>query len=338
MNDLARRTGLSLATISKYINGGNVLEPNRIAIEEAIQALDYSVNEVARGLKSAKSMTVGLLTPGLEDPFCMRIVSNIESVLTGHGYGTVICDCRGDPVRELENARFLVGKKVDGVISIPVGSDPAAYTYLAQKQTPVVLIDKPVEGLSCNLVQVNNRQSAFQLTTRLLEMGHRRIGVVNLPRGAHTGIERLAGYTDALGAFGLKVDPAHVAYGEDQMVDGYHAARALLDADPGITCLIVFHDAMTFGALKALHEKGLRYPDDVSLVGFDLYDIAEAFHPTLSDVIQPVRRIGRTAAQLLIGQMNKTARPLVRTVTFKMEMRLRGSVRDLSADPDPVRG
>jgi LacI family transcriptional regulator len=329
MHDLAKRTGLSLATISKCINGGNVLESNRVAIEEAIRTLDYSVNEMARGLKSQKSMTVGFLTPGLEDPFCMRIVSNVERVLTSHGYGTVICDCHLDAAREVENARFLVGKKVDGVIAIPVCDEPAAYEYLASKQTPVVLIDSPVRGLLCNLVEVNNRISAFQLVSRLLELGHRRIGVVSLPKNAHTGIERLKGYTEALNSFGLAVNPNHIVYGADSMDAGFQAARTLLDADPTITCIVVFHDAMTFGALKALHERGLRYPDDVSIVGFDLYDVAEAFHPVLSDVIQPVRRMGRTAAQLLIGQLNKTAFPRVRTVTFKMELRLRGSVRSL---------
>ena len=123
MKDIARRTGLGLATISSYFNGGNVREKNRIKIEEAIQELHYEVNEVARGLKTNATKTIGVVIPELNNTFCAEIITGMEDVLRSHGYATIVCDCRTDKRLERDAVEFLSRKRVDGIISMPVDAE-----------------------------------------------------------------------------------------------------------------------------------------------------------------------------------------------------------------------
>ena len=119
IKDIARETGLSLATISKYLNGGSLREKNRLLIEQAIQKLDYHVNEYARGLKSNKSRSIGVVIPELSNLFVTQIISVIEGVLQSQGYSIIICDCQTDPERECQAVQFLLDKRVDGIINMP---------------------------------------------------------------------------------------------------------------------------------------------------------------------------------------------------------------------------
>ena len=121
MKDIARETGLGLATISSYLNGGNVREKNRIKIEEAIEKLHFEVNEVARGLKTNRTKTIGIILPELNNIFFSEIITAAEDLLRSHGYATMICDCRSDVKREEEAAEFLLHRRVDGLIMMPTG-------------------------------------------------------------------------------------------------------------------------------------------------------------------------------------------------------------------------
>lgn len=123
MKDIARKTGLGLATISSYFNGGNVREKNRKKIEEAIEELHYEVNEVARGLKTNATRTVGVVIPELNNVFCAEIITEMEDILRGHGYATIVCDCRTDRMLEQEAVDFLSRKRVDGIINMPVDTE-----------------------------------------------------------------------------------------------------------------------------------------------------------------------------------------------------------------------
>ena len=147
IKDVARHTGLSIATISKFINGGNVLEKNREVIAQAIGELGFHVNEIARGLKTSRSMTVGVLIPDLENVFCTSIVANIENTLQQSGYSSIICDYREDPALEREKLEFLARKGVDGFIYMPLGSQEQVVSRLLEKSTPVILIDRPLSVL-----------------------------------------------------------------------------------------------------------------------------------------------------------------------------------------------
>ena len=152
IKDVAKATGLSIATISKFINGGNVLDENKVLIANAIKALDFKVNEIARGLKTNKTMTIGVLIPDLKNIFCTTIVSNIENILIQNGYSTIICDYKQNSELEKMKFDFLVNKMVDGIITIPFdGSDAQGISELLGRNIPVVLVDRALKGVSCEI-------------------------------------------------------------------------------------------------------------------------------------------------------------------------------------------
>ena len=160
MKDIARRTGLGLATISSYFNGGNVREKNRIKIEEAIEELHYEVNEVARGLKTNATKTIGVVIPELNNTFCAEIITGMEDVLRSHGYATIVCDCRTDKKLEREAIEFLIRRRVDGVINMPVDEEGNHLKKFQRTGKPIVLIDRKIQGISCDSVLVDNEKAA----------------------------------------------------------------------------------------------------------------------------------------------------------------------------------
>ncbi len=220
IKDVARNTGLSIATISKYLNGGNVLEPNRIAIEAAIRKLGYRVNEAARGLKTNMTMTIGVMSPSFNSLYFMMIVSRIEKTLPSYGYGTIVLDTRLDAANELTNARFLVNKKVDGIIALPFSNNGAAFRLIAEEGVPLILMDKPVRGLACDLVKVENRKGMREAVSALIKLGHRSIGLVSMSKGNYTAIERMKGFRQAFKEAILPVNDNLIVYEEVSMEGG----------------------------------------------------------------------------------------------------------------------
>ena len=160
MKDIARRTGLGLATISSYFNGGNVREKNRIKIEEAIEELHYEVNEVARGLKTNATRTIGVVIPELNNTFCAEIITGMEDVLRSHGYATIVCDCRTDKKLEREAVEFLTRRRVDGIINMPVDEEGNHLKRFQKTGKPIVLIDRKIQGINCDSVLVDNKKAA----------------------------------------------------------------------------------------------------------------------------------------------------------------------------------
>ena len=163
MKDIARETGLGLATISSYLNGGNVREKNRIKIEEAIEKLHFEVNEVARGLKTNRTKTIGIILPELNNIFFSEIITAAEDLLRSHGYATMICDCRSDVKREEDAAEFLLHRRVDGLIMMPTGAEKKVFDRFRKSGRPVVLIDRRMENGDCDCVLVDNEGAAQKI-------------------------------------------------------------------------------------------------------------------------------------------------------------------------------
>ncbi len=179
IKDIARATGLGLATISSYLNGGNVREKNRIKIQKAIEELHFEVNETARGLRTNLTRTVGVVIPELTMVFCAEIITAMEDILRNHGYATIVCDCRTDAKREREAVEFLVHKRVDGLINMPVDKTGEHLEAFRQTGKPLVLIDRKLQG-RC-LRQHPGGQPERGVSGHppcMTELGHREIGLV----------------------------------------------------------------------------------------------------------------------------------------------------------------
>lgn len=303
MKDLAKATGLGLATISSYFNGGNVRKQNRAKIEQAIEELHFEVNEIARGLKTNRTKVIGIVIPELNNIFCAEIITAVEDILRNHGYAVMVCDCRTDEGREMEAVEFLYHRRVDGLLLIPTGKSGTHVKRFASTGKPVVLIDRMLEGVDCDCVLVNNQGAAADAVNRLIQAGHRQIGILAGPREVYTARERLAGYRQALEKAGITPDPGLTARGDYTIGGGMRAMKQLIRENPQMTAVFVSNYEMTMGAVIAVNELGLRIPKELSVIGFDNLEFARASNPSLSIVSQPTGEIARRSAELLLGRL-----------------------------------
>lgn len=303
IKDIAKETGLGLATISSYLNGGNVREKNRIKIEEAIQKLHYEVNETARGLKTNKTMMLGALIPELDSAFSAKILMEIEDTVRAHGYGLMVCDCRSDPDREKETLEFMKHRRVDGLFYIPVDETGNNLQTAFDMTKPVILIDRKADGLGCGFVGVNNREAMAMAVRHLKELGHENIGMIAGPEDIEIAGERRAGFEEACLKCGIK-DPGKMIYtGEGGILSGSEGADYLLRHFPEMTALIASNYQMSLGAVTMLNEKGVDIPGRLSVIGFDNPEFAGACRPRLTIINQPVGEIGRQAAEMMLQSL-----------------------------------
>jgi LacI family transcriptional regulator len=332
LKDIARETGLSLATVSKYINGGVLKEANRAAVERAIRETGYTVNEYARSLKSNRSRSVGVIIPELNNVFITQIISQVEKILQGHGYSIIICDCHTDEKRECEAVRFLLGKMVDGIINMPVCQDGRHLKPALSRKVPVLLIDREIPGLrDADSVHIDNAAAADAAVSYLLEKGHRSIGIIVGPQEIYTSRHRLEGYRRALTSHGLgESGGGLVQYSDYTVQGGYESMRRLIQAQNGMTAVFVTNYEMTLGAVIAANESGIRLPDDLSLIGFDNTDLSRVTRPPLTIVTQPLEEIGTQAARILLERFARGGKAGVPvSVTLPAELREGGSVAEL---------
>lgn len=303
IKDVARETGLSIATISKYINGGNVLEENRASIDAAIVKLGFKVNKLARGLKTNKTMTVGVLIPDLKNLFCTTIISSLENTLMQHGYSTIVCDYNQDPEMESGKLNFLLDRQVDGILLMPSGSVLPGLDKLMTSGMPVVLIDRALEDTGCDTVLVDNLNASYNAVELLITKGHRRIGIICGPEAVSTARERLNGYLRVHGDYGMAVDEMLVKKGNYDVDSGYTLINELMDGPAPPTAVYVTNYEMTLGAVMAANERNIRFPDDLSFIGFDNLQMARVVKPRLAIVVQPMEMMGETAATLLLKRL-----------------------------------
>lgn len=307
IKDIAKCTGLGLATISSYLNGGNVREKNRIKIEEAIKELNFEVNEVARGLKTNRTRMIGIIIPEMNNTFFAEIITEAEDILRSHGYATMICDCRSDAKREKEAADFLFHRRVDGLIIMPTGPAGISLERFIKSGKPIVMIDRKRDDVSCDCILVDNDGAACDAVERLIRAGHKRIGMIEGPEDIYTTKERRRGYKKALENAGIALEERLIAKGNYTIAGGAAAMRKLREDNPDMTAVFVSNYEMTVGAMMEINELGIAVPEELSVIGFDNIDFAKAAVPRLSIVTQPTKEIAREAASVLLERLNEAA-------------------------------
>ena len=316
IKDIAKKTGLGLATISSYLNGGNVREKNRILIEEAIEELHFEVNEIARGLKTNRTKIIGIIIPELNNPFFSEVVAEMEDILRNHGYATMICDCRTDEKREAEAIEFLKKRRVDGVISVPVTKEVTYFQGLQKAGIPIVTVDRKLEELDCDCVLVDNRNGTKQAVERLIKAGHKRIGIISGKNEVYTTKERLLGYYDALEEAGIERDDSLVANGQFTIKGGASALKELVERNSDMTAVYVCNYEMMVGAMIEVNELGIRIPEQLSFIGFDNIEFAKACVPRLSIITQPIQEIAKEAVHCMLERLEDGKQAPTHTISL----------------------
>ena len=301
--DIKEKTGLSLATISKYLNGGNVLPENKVKIEAAIKELHYEVNEIARGLVTNKTKTVGILVFSIESPFTGMVLHHVGDALRKKGYGMLIVDSCDDEEIEAKNVKYLISKKVDGIIVLPVASKGAFLAPARNAGIPIVLLDRALSDMQYDCVRIDNRKSTYNAMKELISRNHKKIAVIASER-EYTGRERFNGFMEAMSDAGLEVPVAYQVRGTHSIATGYNGMKKLLSLDDRPTGVFMSNYEITLGAMLAMNESGFRSPDDISLLGFDDQLFFHVLEPQVYMVEQPLQAMGEKAVDLLLGRIS----------------------------------
>ncbi len=303
IRDIRKYTGLSLATISKYLNGGNVLDKNKKLIEEAIEELDYEVNELARGLVTKRTNVIGVLVNDISCLYVGHMLHYLGIELRSHGYGMMICNSVNDQKTEMNNLQFLLSKKVDGLIIFPVGLD-AGFLELAQKaEKPIVLVDRALHDANCDCVEIDNRDATFKITRQLLSAGHTKIALI-ASDVEYTGVERRIGFESALHQAGLTLRKEYTICGSHSFELGYEGMKKLIALPDRPTAAFLSNYETMLGAITALNESGLNCPEDISIAGFDDLLVSQVVKPKPWMVSQPMQKMCSEAVKLLLGRLS----------------------------------
>lgn len=301
ISDVAKRAGVSTATVSRIINNlSGFSDETKIRVEKAIKDLGYKPNAVARGLAGGRTHTIGVLLPSLSSRYSSQLIHGIETEAHKRGYSVIICNTDRNGERTLEYLRILSEKRVDGILFASEWVKEEYGAYLEELSIPIVLISTYSEKFNLPFVRVDDRQAAYSSVKYLLERGHRRIGfITGRPEDPIAGAPRIEGYKNAVEEFGLDYNEEFLVYGDFHFQSGIDGMTELWRRNLDITAVFASSDEMALGALTFLHGEGIRIPEQVSVMGYDDTLDAVMAVPSLTTLHQPIEEMGTRAVGLL---------------------------------------
>ncbi len=310
-HDVAKKAGVSVATVSRVLNGSPlVTESARRKVLRAVKALNYQPNRAAQRLRAGRSHVIGLIISDIQNPFFTSVVRGIEDVAYQHGYSLVLCNSDEDPDKEKLYINVMRSEEVAGVILASASEANPQVDDLIAYNIPVVAIDRQIDDHQIDSVLATNINGARAATTHLVELGHRCIGYIGLPLTRTPGKERYEGYQRALRDHKLPASKNLVRIADAKQEGGYGSTGGLLAKESCVTALFVANNLMTLGALDAIRERGLKIPDDISIIGFDDMPWANLLQPPLTAIAQPTYELGQRAAELLLGRLKDRTKPV----------------------------
>ncbi|WP_436892820.1 LacI family DNA-binding transcriptional regulator [Siccibacter turicensis] len=311
--DVARRAGVSKATVSRALNGKVFVSDDvRARIDKAIEETGYRPNLLARKLATRESNSVGLVITNrlYNGPFFSAMIYQAATLSEAHQRQLILADGKNSSQHERDAITFLMQLRCDAIMIYPKYlSVEELDAIIDQSSVPVVAINRELKRHRARSVFVDHHACSVQMTRYLLEQGHRRIAFITGAPGSPTGERRLAGYLDAQAGAGITPDAALVVPGSWTTESGYEAGRALLAAGIPFTCVLAANDDMAIGAAKAFSEAGLRLPAEVSLAGFDDSIIGRYATPALTTMHIPMDEMIGDAVQILLSPEDRSATP-----------------------------
>lgn len=322
MKEVARLANVSVSTVSHVINKTRfVSSSTRQKVLKAMDKIGYHPNMIARSLRRRKTNTIGLVISDITNPFFPGVVRGIEKQLIKKGYSIILTNTDDDIEKEKNLVTLLYGKRVDGFIIVTAGGESKHIESLIQLRVPVVLLDRKISGLKLDAVLVDNEGGTRKLTEYLINLGHKRIGIITGPLNVFTGKERLNGYLKALQEYSLPRDDKLIKTGDFRQESGYSLTLELLSLSSPPTAILACNNLVGIGAMDALKEKGIRIPDEIELVIFDDLPWFGHLNPPLTVVAQPTFKLGEMAAKLLLEQIRGRKKP--KEIVLEVELKKR---------------
>lgn len=303
IKDVAKASGVSVATVSRVINNSTSVSKNtRDSVMQAIKDLNYQPNLLGRNLRRTETRMVLVLLPTISNPFYARIVKGMEDVAHKNGYNIMLCNTDSDRGREKLYLNLLRNRLSDAVVFMGPELDKEELTEIGEC-FPVVQCCEYKEGARVSHVSIDNFAAAYTAVRHLIGLGHSRIGLITSGNSFVSTIQRKNGYSKALKDSGLSFSKSMVKYGDYGFKSGLRAAKQFLAMEEKPTAIFAISDIMAIGAMRAVKEAGMKVPDDVAVMGFDDVSFASMCAPLLTTISQPKYDLGCIAMELLLKQI-----------------------------------
>lgn len=329
IKDVAKEAGVSYSTVSRVVNNKSYVKPEtRERVMQSMLRLGYQVNLHARSLAGGQSNVIGLLVVDLTTQYMGEIISGIDDVLAANQYELMLYTTHRRKAKESAYVHMMARGLADGLlISLP--REPEAYLKsLREKGFPYVIIDHRSDDESDHFVSADNFQGGYEATKHLIELGHRRIGIVTGWMDMTSAKDRLEGYQSALSDFGIAFENDLLFEGDFSQPGGFSGGTYLLELPDPPTAVFASNDISAMGVIEAIRVRGLQVPRDVSVVGFDDIPTAALLSPKLTTVSQPLQDMGRSATQMLLDLLNNSE-DIPESIIFPTEL----IVRETTAPP-----
>ena len=326
IKDVALKAGVSTATVSHVINDSRAVTPEtRKKVRQAIKELKYRPDGVARSLRVSQTGTIAVLIADVTNPFFAEFVRGVEDAAhqRDERCNLLLCNTEENASLERRSIDLVLERRIDGIVIAPAGGNEPMLRELVAEGLPLVFGDRVLKGVEADSVVSNNFEAAAQLTRHLIDLGHRRIGLLEANLAASAIHDRIAGFGAEMAKAGLPVDPSLIVNSPSSIAAAMSAGMKLLDLDRRPDAVFCTNNFMTLGMIQAMLERGLQCPEDMAVVGFDDFPWAAAFRPRLTVISQPAYEIGREAAMLLFDRISgrRTGPTVQMTLNSKLIVR-----------------
>ena len=335
IKDIAAKAGVSVTTVSLVLNGKEhrIAKETRKRIIDIANALDYRPNQLAVGLITKRTNTVGLLIPDVSNSYFSELAKGAEGKAAENGYNLILCNTNDSPGKDCEYINVLLDRGVDGIIMVPSGKGKdetlnQCLSLMMRSQKPFVLADRIRVGTSYSGVTLDQIKGGYLATEYLIKQGHRKIGCITGPLGMVNAYMRYQGYKKALQDNGISYNSKLVKEGTYHIEDGLVQSKELFKEN--VTAIFACNDLMAYGVYKSAVNEGIKVPEELSIVGFDNIPFSEFLEVPLTTIHQPVGQIGELSVEKLINLIMKKEEK-EKLVVLEPELIVRDSVKAIES-------
>lgn len=306
IKDVARESGVNISTVSRALNNGYGVNPQtRDHVLAVAKRLKYRPNRFARGLVTGRSHSIALIISDIRNPFFAEVARGAADAARAQHCDLVLCNSDLDRERQMDFVQSMLEKQVDGILMNSVASlGSAEHKQLKNCGVPIVLLNRPVAARGFSTVTADNEMGGFLAAQHLMELGHRNIALITGPPQHGNLADRTRGFVETLRSAPHPITPV-ILTGPFHFEGGRELTARVLDEHPETTAIFAGNDVMAFGAVRCLLDRGLRIPDDVSLIGFDDIEFSAIIHPPLTTIHQPKYEMGQAAVEILLRQADE---------------------------------
>ncbi|MFS0774985.1 LacI family DNA-binding transcriptional regulator [Neobacillus sp. 3P2-tot-E-2] len=304
IQQVAKQAGVSVATVSRVLNGQNTVSAKtKMRVEEAIKKLNYEPSLLGRNLRTSESRLLLILIPTISNPFYLEIIKGIEQVAISQNYNILLCETDSNPNKENIYFDLIRKKMADGIITM----DPAVNVETLKKLAENFAIIQCSEYEECSgipYVTIDNEEASYRAVKHLIQIGHHKIALMNADEKYLFARQRKMGYKRALEENGITLRNEYIISTQNLgFENGQRAMKKILNLQDRPTAVFAVSDLLAIGALKEINAAGLHVPNDIAVVGFDKIDFSNMTNPTLTTIAQPMRKMGNVAARMLIEKI-----------------------------------